>query len=223
MNKKYLIGLDLGQAQDYSALVIVERFIKEGEHDKEGKPTYTPLYHVRHIERFPLGTRYTAVADRVKVVCTSEKLKDAPRTLLVDATGVGRAEVDLLRERLAGIIYPMAVTITPGSQARFDEGVYYVPKRDLVGALQVLLQTDRLKVAEDLPEAVTLVKELQAFRIKITLAGNDTYEAWREGDHDDTVLATAMACWWGETHELKAPRAKPTRDDTWDADAFNMR
>ena len=25
-----------------------------------------------------------------------------------------------------------------------------------------------------------------------------TYEAWREGDHDDTVLATALACWFAE-------------------------
>ncbi len=29
-------------------------------------------------------------------------------------------------------------------------------------------------------------------------AGNDTYEAWRESDHDDLVLAAAIACWWGE-------------------------
>ena len=25
------------------------------------------------------------------------------------------------------------------------------------------------------------------FKIKVTLAGNDTYEAWRESDHDDLV------------------------------------
>ena len=29
-------------------------------------------------------------------------------------------------------------------------------------------------------------------------AGNDTYEAWRESDHDDLVLAAAIACWYGE-------------------------
>ena len=43
-----------------------------------------------------------------------------------------------------------------------------------------------------------LVRELENFRAKITPAGRDTYEAWREGDHDDTVLATALACWFGE-------------------------
>ena len=34
--------------------------------------------------------------------------------------------------------------------------------------------------------------------MKITLAGNDTYEAWRESDHDDLVLAAALATWFGE-------------------------
>ena len=34
--------------------------------------------------------------------------------------------------------------------------------------------------------------------MKITTAGNDTYEAWRESDHDDLVLAAAFACWYGE-------------------------
>ena len=48
------------------------------------------------------------------------------------------------------------------------------------------------------PGAAQLVEELQKFKIKITLAGNDTYEAWRESDHDDLVIATAMACWYGE-------------------------
>ncbi len=40
-----------------------------------------------------------------------------------------------------------------------------------------------------------LVEELQNFKLKITTAGNDTYEAWRESDHDDLVLAAAMAAW----------------------------
>lgn len=43
-----------------------------------------------------------------------------------------------------------------------------------------------------------LTAELQNFRAQITTSGHDSYEAWREGAHDDTVLATALACWFGE-------------------------
>ncbi len=43
-----------------------------------------------------------------------------------------------------------------------------------------------------------MIEELQNFKVKFTRAGNDTYEAWRESDHDDLVLAAAMAAWFGE-------------------------
>jgi hypothetical protein len=32
-------------------------------------------------------------------------------------------------------------------------------------------------------------------RVKMTAAGNEQYEAWRESAHDDLVLAVALACW----------------------------
>jgi hypothetical protein len=50
-----------------------------------------------------------------------------------------------------------------------------------------------------LPLAQTLVQELLTFRVTIDpKTAHDSYSAWREGLHDDLVLATALACWWGE-------------------------
>jgi hypothetical protein len=49
-----------------------------------------------------------------------------------------------------------------------------------------------------LPEAELLVKELQNFKVKITAAANEVFGEWREGQHDDLVLATALAAWAGE-------------------------
>jgi len=49
-----------------------------------------------------------------------------------------------------------------------------------------------------LPEAATLVQELLAFQVKLTPQGHDTYGTWREGNHDDLVLAVALTCWYGE-------------------------
>jgi hypothetical protein len=46
-----------------------------------------------------------------------------------------------------------------------------------------------------LPEAVTLTRELESFQVKITESAHDTYGAWREGAHDDLVLAVALALW----------------------------
>jgi len=71
-----------------------------------------------------------------------------------------------------------------------------VPKRDLVSALEVSLQTGVLKAAEGLELWPALRQEMQHFRRKIDLrTAHDSYEHWREGDHDDLVLAVCLACW----------------------------
>jgi hypothetical protein len=74
-----------------------------------------------------------------------------------------------------------------------------VPKRDLVASVQTLLQNDRLWIAERLELSGVLKKELVNFRVKVDPAtAHDSYSHWREGDHDDLVLATACAAWYRE-------------------------
>jgi hypothetical protein len=172
----FYVGLDLGQAQDYTALSVIEA--------KEDK------YQVRHLQRFRIGTPYpTIVGDVTKMMAT---LEDA--VLVVDGTGVGRPVVDLFR---AAELNPVAITITGGNDATKIDGGWHVPKRDLVGVLAVAFQTGNLKIAEALPEAKTLVDELLNFKVKINIkTAHDSYEAWREGVHDDLVLSVAMAVWY---------------------------
>jgi hypothetical protein len=44
-----------------------------------------------------------------------------------------------------------------------------------------------------------LVQELENFKIKVNIdTANASFEAWRDRDHDDLVLALALACWWCE-------------------------
>lgn len=202
---RLFLGLDLGQAQDYTALAVVERTTHAGR----------PREHaVRHLKRWPLGTPYPAIVAEVAALVRRVNASRArPRlevfdgfdlplpvgTLAVDATGVGRPVVDLLRQ--AGMPCRLqAVTITAGHAATAGPGGVNVPKKELVSVLQVLLQSRRLKVAAGLPDAATLVRELTTFHTKITLAGNETFGAWREGAHDDLVLAVALAAWFAE-HE----------------------
>jgi hypothetical protein len=64
-----------------------------------------------------------------------------------------------------------------------------------VSVVQVALQNRTLKIANELAEAETLARELQNFTVKITDSANDVYGAWREGTHDDLVLAVALALW----------------------------
>lgn len=101
-----------------------------------------------------------------------------------------------------------AVTIHGGDTVTRDGTRYRVPKRDLIGVTQVLLQGERLKIAEALPEAKILVKELLDYRVKIDpTTAHDAYNA-RDGAHDDLVLAVALACWLGAQTPIGVPRAR---------------
>lgn len=202
----YILGVDLGQTQDYTALAVLEcSKVFEGLEAKK----YKYHYAVRHLERLPIGTPYPIQVKRVKELC--ERLETQERKaplLVVDQTGVGRPVVDMLR---AADLTPAAVTITGGDAVSRDGRDYRVPKRDLVSVAQVLLQAERLKIAKELKEAQTLTSELLAFKVSISLKGHDSYGndvgPWRENPHDDMVLAVALACWYGE-HQPRTTEPK---------------
>jgi len=222
----YIMGLDLGQAADYTAIAIAERMVPPlpkptrpyqplttygaGEtFNLSGEPrtgvaaislppvdTRQATYHLRHLERPALGTRYPTIVARVKTLLATPPL--TLRTpLVIDRTGVGRPVTDLFEGQG---VRPYAITITGGDEVSTD-GPYHtkVPKRELVSTLVAVFQTGRLKIAAGLTEGPALVNELTNFKVKVNLAtGNDSYEAYRESVHDDLVLAVAMAVWHGE-------------------------
>lgn len=199
----FVIGCDLGKVRDFTAVAIVERIsipLKEVRPDPyspriEQVPAGPRQLHLRHLERLQRGTKYPRMVEQVgarKLALSSSRETPA---LVVDHTGVGVAVVDLFEE--AGLD-PIAITIT-GGDAISQEGKHFrVPKRELVTTLQVAMQSGRLKFAETLPDLATLEGELAAFTYKISTAGHDSYEAWRERDHDDLVLAVSLAVWYAE-------------------------
>jgi len=193
--RDFIIGVDLGQARDYTAICILERFEELTGEAAKGQWLKQVRYAMPHLERPPLGTSYPDIIERLKELIA--RLPDHKRLkIVVDRTGCGRPVVDLMRKEKLSVI---PVTITAGGSVTGSVfGGYNVPKRELVSNLAIIFQAHRLKISRKLPEAAQLVEELQNFKIKVTLAGNDTYEAWRESDHDDLVLAAAMAAWYGE-------------------------
>ncbi|VVB63400.1 Uncharacterised protein [uncultured archaeon] len=127
--------------------------------------------------------------------------------IVVDQTGVGAPVVDLFRD--AGL-QPLGVLIHGGDNVSYENGTCRVPKRDLVGVLQVLFQSGQLKISSKLALASVLQSELLNFRVKIDpITAHDSYSAWREADHDDLVLSVAMAAWWGEQNPWADPWTPP--------------
>jgi hypothetical protein len=197
MDGNFVIGVDLGQVYDYSALAVVERLVKLTIHPFE--PAITEdHHHVRYLKRWQHGTKYEQVVADTGALMVRAGLQDA--VVVIDGTGVGR-EVALLFDQAyrvgrLGHYWPVAYIITGGREVTHE----LVPKRELVGKMQTLLQGERFKVADALELAPLLKKELENFRIKTLPTGHDSYESAREGDHDDIVIAAALACWFRHSH-----------------------
>jgi hypothetical protein len=190
------LGLDLGQSLDYSALVLDELV--------EPEPGADLVHHIRHLHRWPLGTSYVQIVAEVEGLVVTPPL--AGPLLAVDKTGVGQAVVEMFADvRESAQLWP--ILITSGHSVTFAPDGYHVAKIQLVSVLQACLSSGRLKIAAELPLADVLRRELLSFRVKITAAGNESFESWREESHDDLVLGLALAVWLGEHH--RPPTALP--------------
>lgn len=197
--RMFIIAVDLGQANDYTAITVIDRqVIGYGVLGADGYGER--MQHVRHIERVR-GVEYPAIVDRLVQIYRSEALQGVPKAVVIDLTGLGRPVYDIMRQ--AGFRHSLnAISITGGDVVHTrDSGVYTVPKRDLVSTVQIELQNDRLKFAKGLKEANALIEELSNFQTSITDSGRDTYGG-RSGVHDDIVMSLAMGVWLGCKHRI---------------------
>ena len=192
---RIFVGLDLGQSQDPTALSIVERAeVFPGEMDWVSYERRRPLrFRVLYLERMLLGTPYPRVVERVRQV-VRQSAQQGRCTLVMDATGLGTPVLDMMRAANLGCeIVP--VLLTGGERESCANGVWHVPKRDLITGLQAMLDKEELGLPSRLPAARDLAREIAGMDVKISDRGRVSYGRSREGEHDDLVIATALACW----------------------------
>jgi hypothetical protein len=196
---QYILSVDYGQINDPTAITLEEIHGQRPTHE----------VHVREATRLPLGTSYPNIADEIerRYKAIGRHLQKlcygwnnphewmAYRTLLVDVTGVGRPPYDELIKRR---VHAIPITFTGGTGFRTDGDGYHVAKVDLVSSLAILFQSrpPRIRISDTLPQLEALLHEFLHFRQKVNLRGQETYEAWRERDHDDLAFSVMMACWY---------------------------
>lgn len=193
--RELIIGLDLGQQRDYSAIVVLE--FAEMATGARDPGTYEFLCErvitMRHAERVPIGTPYSGVVDRVAAIVHDPRLRGC--TLVADATGVGAPVVELIRSRKLPCRL-IAAQITGGAEESSDGRYHRVPKRDLIVGLQVLVDQWNLKLPSDKPWSREIIRELHGMKAKRSGSGNFRYE----GRPDDLAMALALAWWWMRKH-----------------------
>jgi hypothetical protein len=202
---RFVVGVDLGQASDPSALAVLEHVngvLDEGsDYERHTglptKQTRVERIDVRHLQRLPLGLSYPTQVQHVAgllarpPLCGDERQNRAE--LVIDETGVGRAVGDIFTD--AGL-RPVRITITAGGEVSYaGPDRIHVAKTILISTVDAMLHTGTLRFAATLNEAAAMKDELLDFRRKLSDAGRATYTA-RTGAHDDLVLAVAIGCWW---------------------------
>jgi hypothetical protein len=195
---EYFAGVDLGQRRDRTAIAVIEKdvLISDRPDPITWERPRTVRYQVRHLQRLPLGTPYTAVLEHVARLGRA-LAKLGPCAVAVDSTGVGLPVVDALR--MPGESWRlMPVTIGYADRGAYSDGFWRVPKRDLVAGLQLAFDAGLFTIAAALPEAEALVEELCAMRAS-TRASGSVQLASPGAKHDDLAIALSLAWWAAET------------------------
>jgi hypothetical protein len=192
----YYIGLDFGAKRDNSALAVLEKVEPLRAYQN---PQLGALL-LRHVERVPLGTPYAEVVAMVRDTVWDQELR-GQCAVVADATGLGAPVIEMLRAARLGCEIT-AVTITGGDRAVQRGSDWSVPKRDLIAGVQVLLERNELRIARGLRDAGALVQELVDVRTTVRGAGRIRYGADGCGEHDDLVIALALACWRAKRKEI---------------------
>lgn len=185
---KYILGLDLGQQNDYTVFTVLEVVYNNVRN-------CGMLYKLVFLKKFRLKESYPSIINTI-IYLIDRLFINNDYILIVDYTGVGRIVVDLLRESSVKLI---ALSITGGHAVSWKSGTEVsVPKKDLVSAMQVIFSNYRIKISDNLDHLEDLKRELVNFRPKKTNATGHTKFEGLSGHHDDIVMSLGVALWYGE-------------------------
>jgi hypothetical protein len=196
--ESFFVGLDLGQAGDFSAMAVIGRRVEGAVPGVLDPETWYPMYYAVEVKQFELGTEYHQVEEEVARVWRLPELAVTSNWCVVDKTGVGAPVVESIRRRMG--IPVQGVIITGGENvSNSSPNEYTVPKSHIVTALMDLAQRRRFKVSQGVANEKEFFDQMDQFGYKLNRnTGNMSYEALEERVHDDLVIAAGLAVWFAE-------------------------
>jgi hypothetical protein len=213
--RKMFLGLDLGQANDPAVLGGLLRIVTPGKFEMATfSCRESSRFDFCQMERFALGTTYPLIVLRIAEVLELLTVRNpaCDIELLFDATGVGRAVGDLLRElriwRMPrggnrGSVTLVPVTLTSGADVNVKSAGLCVPKSDVIASAVVLFQSGQLRIADGIAGRDILIQELVNFRQFVSARGSRSFSNdGKVAKHDDTVTVLTL-CAWGAQRDRR--------------------
>ena len=190
--KHYIVGVDIGQTMEPTALAVVEQQLRH----RESVGVECPEMHLRHLERTSMDVSVPESIDKVaNLVKDLAKMEQSGEdvTVVLHAAGGVHTVVPFMREI---DLHPVTVSITNGiAETEVELDSWQVAKGELVGALRIQFEAKRLKIARGMGLTGALVEQLGNFKLKPPPINMQDFEAWREHPDDDLVFAAALATW----------------------------
>lgn len=183
---RFHIGLDLGQHDPSGVVIIEDRQYPVWANARQAlEKRQRSVVYADRIQ----DTRYIEIARHIAALTQRSPIADR-WTLTVDATGVGRAFVEVLSE--LGIAH-MPVQMVGGTSITQSGRFTNVAKNLLITSLAGGFETQQLTIAGDLPSRQQLMIELESFQVKFSASGNQIFDGGGEGHHADMVIAACLA------------------------------
>ncbi len=166
LGHRYALGVDLAKHSDFTVIFVID--LDAIRNDDQVRGIVTP-----HICGFQRLNTLNWDLQMDLIAQTSALYGGAP--VLIDSTGIGDPIHDFLRARGVPVFPYMLI----GQR-----------KVQLIQNLSVTIQTKSVSF----PGIPVLRQELSAYQYTISPSGGFTYSA-PDGEHDDTVIALALAVW----------------------------
>jgi len=170
-NHLYVMGVDLGKYEDYTAIVVIDMMTNQVA------------------DAIFFQGDWDIQKERIKAM--ADKYGKCP--IWMDATSVSSGDIFVQQLSDEGY-HVMGYKISSN-----------VSKRQLIEKAIVLIQNGDIALPAKGGDSEELINQLRAFTFTKTLAGIIKYHA-PSGEHDDLVIAFALACW--ELEESPLPELK---------------
>ena len=180
-----VISICLGGSLGPTGLVIVEpKSIYSHPRGDQTRLEWDNHFAVRWLERLPSGCEYLAILSRIRELTSQRRIGRDP-SILMDISATGLAAVRFFEDQG---YFPIPFRVSDAGASSFQDAVRIVPRKDMITAAQIAIQSSRLQVSTDLELAATLITDLEGFNP----------EAPAKSQHGDLVIGVAMILWWGE-------------------------
>lgn len=188
-HRRFWVSADLGQANDFSAVAVIED--EQLPTVVDGTCVLGPrTLTVVHADRFR-GVSYVDVVDFLIRLRNAQPWGGKSK-LVIDGTSIGRVVSDMLSDQ--GVDH-MAIQMTGGQEWKRSGKYINASKTLMIENTAVLFASGELKIAHDLPLKPEIEQDLASFTIETTTAGNTIIAQRRSaGGHGDMGIALVVGC-----------------------------